>query len=74
MPQPSSSHYLPPPQEDSLSSFTNLPALVGKGNYAADHCTAKCTSDECHKYPGFVPVPTFRIFTIYCHHGIYYGI
>ena len=72
MPQPSSSHYLPP-QEDPLSFFPNLPALVGKGNYAADHCTAKCTSDECHKYPGFHPVLTPGIFTIYCRHGICYG-
>ena len=72
MPQPSSSHYLPP-QEDSLSFFPNLPALVGEGNYAADHCTTKCTSDECHKYPGFHPVLTPGIFTIYCHHGICYG-
>ena len=72
MPQPSSSHYLPP-QEDSLNFFPNLLALVGKGNYATDHCTAKCTSDECHKYPGFHPVLTPGIFTVYCPHGICYG-
>ena len=48
MPQPSSSYYLPP-QEDSLSFIPKLSALIGKGNYAADHCTAKCTADECHK-------------------------
>ena len=64
MPQPSSSHYLPP-QQDSLGFFPNLPALVGKGNYAADHCTAKCTSDECYKYPGFHTVFSPGIFTIY---------
>ena len=44
--------------------FPNLPALPGKGNHAADHCTAKYTSDECHKYLGFHPVLTSGIFTI----------
>ena len=73
MPQPSSSHYLPP-QEDSLSFLPNLPALIGKGNHAADHCTTKCTSDEYHKYPCFHPILTPGIFTIYCHHGICYGL
>ena len=72
MPEPSSCHYLPP-QEDSLSFFPNLPALVGRGNYAIDHLNIKSTSDECHKYPDSHPVLTPGIFTIYCQHGICYG-
>ena len=70
---PPSSNQYTAPTDDALALFPSLPKLIGTTNYSADKKQSKKVSDACRKescgHPSLCP----GIFTIFCHHGVYYG-
>ena len=69
--------FSPPPPNNKLAHFPNLPRIRGIPAYSADQRTTHCApedQDACRKYSSSHPtLLTPGIFTIYCPHGVCCG-
>ena len=64
----------PTEQELPLNYFPNFPPLRGKANYQADKNRVSRDPQLCNKYPKKHKTLSPGIFSIYCNHGILYGL